>query len=124
MSTFDLGAWRVFDPSHQRKDKWQSLKVLEEAAEVVEAAKHVVKTENFQFPNLMLKTEREETERRILANEIADLLQTIVNLCDAYDISEAALSKAQEWCNRKSFERGMFEPGPRTHMHREEDADD
>lgn len=124
MNTFDLGTWKVFDPTHQRKDKWQSLKVLEEAAEVVEAAKHVVKTENFQFPNLMLKTEREETERMILANEIADLLQTIVNLCDAYDISEAALSKAQEWCNFINTKRGMFEPGPRTHMHREEDADD
>ena len=124
MSTFDLGTWKVFDQSHQRQDKWQALKVLEEAAEVVEAAKHVVKTENFQFPNLMLKTEREETERRILANEIADLLQTIVNLCDAYDISEAALSKAQEWCNLKSTERGMFEPGSRTHMHREEDKND
>ena len=124
MSTFDLGAWRVFDPSHQRKDKWQSLKVLEEAAEVVEAAKHVVKTENFQFPNLMLKTEREETERRILANEIADLLQTIVNLCDAFGITENELKDAQERCSVKNRERGMYEPGPRTHMMREEDADD
>lgn len=24
MNTFDLGTWKVFDPSHQRKDKWQA----------------------------------------------------------------------------------------------------
>lgn len=121
MNTFGLGAWRVFDPSHQQKDKWQALKVLEEAAEVVEAAKRVVITEELQFKNLMLKMDCEETVRQILANEIADLLQTIVNLCDAYNISEAALSKAKEWCNLKNTERGMFQPGSRTHMHREED---
>lgn len=117
MTTTNLGEWEVFDPSHQRKDKWQALKVLEEAAEVVEAAKHVVTAEALQVDQVA-------TARQNLANEIADLLQTIVNMCDAYNISEAALSKAQEWCNRKSLERGMFEPGPRTHMHREEDADD
>ncbi|MDE5641146.1 MAG: hypothetical protein K2I40_05490 [Bifidobacterium castoris] len=124
MNTFNLGTWKVFDPSHQQKDKWQALKVLEEAAEVVEAAKQVVITEELQSQNLMPKMGCEETVRRILANEIADLLQTITNLCDAYNISEAALSKAKEWCNLKSTERGMFEPGSRTHMHREEDADD
>lgn len=124
MTTINLGTWKVFDPSHQRQDKWQALKVLEEAAEVVEAAKRGIVIEELQFKNLMLKMDCEETAQGILANEIADLLQTIVNLCDAYDISEDALSKAQEWCNLKNLERGMFEPGPRTHMHREEDADD
>lgn len=120
MNTFDLGTWKVFDPSHQQKDKWQALKVLEEAAEVVEAAKQVVIIEELQSQNLMPKMGCEETARRVLANEIADLLQTITNLCDAYDISEAALSKAKEWCNLKNTERGMFQHGERTHMHRKE----
>lgn len=96
-------------------DKWQALKVLEESAEVVEAAKEHITLHGTGY---------EHSARIALTSEIADLLQTIVNLCDAYDITEDALSKAQEWCNCKSIERGMFEPGPRTHMHREEDDDD
>lgn len=114
MTTINLGEWEVFDPSHQRKDKWQALKVLEEAAEVVEAAKRTIGRHDLAYTSA----------KSVLCDEIADLLQTIVNLCDAYDISEAALSKAQEWCNFINTKRGMFEPGPRTHMHREEDADD
>lgn len=117
MKEINLGTWHVFHPSHRRMDKWQALKVLEEAVKVVEAANSIVRAEAWQIKQIAMG-------RQILANEIADLLQTITNLCAAYDISEDTLSKAQEWCNCKSIERGMFEPGPRTHMHREEDDDD
>lgn len=119
MNTFDLGTWKVFDPTHQRKDKWQALKVLEEAAEVVAAAKDVV--DAAENPDLS----DEAICRGRLTIEVADLLQTIANLCDAFGITEKdLLYRAHELCDRKNNERGMFGPGPRTHMHREEDADD
>lgn len=108
--TIDLGEWHVFDPSHQQADKWQALKVLEEAAEVVEAAKQTI-------ANATLQTDQVEARQK-LANEIADLLQTTANLCDAYGITETDLIVAQVNCNRKNLERGMFEPGERTRMHR------
>lgn len=114
MNTFDLGEWFVFDPSHQRKDKWQALKVLEESAEVVEAAKRTIGRHDLAYTSA----------KSVLCDEIADLLQTITNLCDAYGISENDLIVAQVECNHKNLERGMFQPGPRTHMHREGDDDD
>lgn len=117
MSDIDLGEWKIFDPSHQRMDKWQALKVLEEASEVVEAAKQYVNATLLQVDLVALT-------RRTLTNEIADLLQTIVNLCDAYNISEEELSDAQANCFVKNLKRGMFDNGPRTHMHREEDNHD
>ena len=110
MNSFDLGAWYVFHPSHQRPGKWQALKVLEESAEVVEAAKRAVRHD-------MCAADR--TAHAKLTSEVADLLQTVVNLCDAYDISEAELTVAQVECNRKNLDRGMFTAGPRTHMHRD-----
>lgn len=117
MNDIDFGEWRFFDPSHQRMDKWQALKVLEEASEVVEAAKQYVNA-------TMLRVNLVALTRRTLTNEIADLLQTIANLCDAYNISEEELSDAQANCFVKNLKRGMFDKGPRTHMHREEDNHD
>lgn len=110
--TYDLGEWHVFDPSHQKADKWQALKVLEEAAEVVDAAKQYIEA-------AALQVDRVATTRETLTNEIADLLQTVANLCDAFSITETDLIVAQVNCNRKNLERGMFEPGERTRMHRE-----
>ena len=109
--TYDLGEWHVFDPSHQKADKWQALKVLEEAAEVVDAAKQYIEA-------AALQVDRVATTRETLTNEIADLLQTVANLCDAYGITETDMIVAQVNCNRKNLERGMFEPGERTRMHR------
>lgn len=109
--TIDLGEWHVFAPSHQQADKWQALKVLEEAAEVVDAAKHAIECN-------ALQTSQVAQARQKLTNEIADLLQTTANLCDAYGITETDLIVAQVNCNRKNLERGMFEPGERTRMHR------
>lgn len=107
--TFDLGEWPIFHPSHQRMDKWQALKVLEESAEVVEAAK----------TNITLQgTGREQDAHKFLTFEIADLLQTVVNLCDAYNISEEQIQAARAVNHVKNMDRGMFDPGERTHMHR------
>lgn len=117
MNTFDLGAWHVFHPSHQRPDKWQALKVLEESAEVVEAAKQAIRSATFL-------TGDTATARMALTGEIADLLQTIANLCSAFGITADELADAKDACVMRNTERGMFEPGPRTHMHREGVADD
>lgn len=117
MSTFDLGTWHVFDPSHQKADKWQALKVLEEAAEVVEAAKEYIEA-------AALQVDQVASTRLALTDEIADLLQTITNMCDAYEISTDMLKYAQTHCTKKNKLRGMFDEGPRTHMHREEDKND
>ncbi len=114
-TTFNLGDWLIFEPSHQKADKWQALKVLEEASEVVEAAKQTINANTVQ-------TDQAAQARKKLTNEIADLLQTIVNLCDAFDITEPDLVAAQYDCEHKNLDRGMFEPTPRTHMHREEPA--
>lgn len=114
MKEIDLGTWRVFHPSHQRMDKWQALKVLEEASEVVEDAKQYITA-------TLLQTNVVALTRTALVNEIADLLQTIVNLCDAYEITEEELDDAQANCTIKNMKRGMFDDTPRTHMHREEE---
>ena len=119
MNTLNLGEWPIFPASHQRFDKWQALKVLEEASEVVEAAKECLDYNLESFD----EDEYEALEYN-LADEIADLLQAVVNLCDAYDISENDIKTARARCIEINRLRGMFEPGPRTHMHREEDADD
>lgn len=113
MTTINLGDWEVFDPSHQRKDKWQALKVLEEASELVSDAKLTINRSDACYAAM--------ASHNTLAYDVADLLQTIVNLCAAFNITEDDLAGAHEECNLKNTERGMFGPGPRTHMHREED---
>lgn len=115
MNTLNLGEWPIFHPSHQRMDKWQALKVLEEASEVVEAAKEHITLQGTGYEHSA------RIARIALTNEIADLLQTIVNLCDAYDITEEQIQAARAVNHVKNIDRGMFDEGPRTHMHREED---
>lgn len=107
MPALELGAWPVFHPSHQRRDKWQALKVLEEAAEVVEAAKQTIAND--------------AANRGPLIREIADLLQTVTNLCAAFGINTAELERANTECTIKNMKRGMFDEGLRTHMHREKE---
>lgn len=119
MNTFNLGEWPIFHPSHQRLDKWQALKVLEEASEVVEAAKECV-----NYDDNLFDEDEYETLQYQLTDEIADLLQTIVNLCDAYNLGEDDLKVARARCVKINDLRGMFSEGPRTHMHREEDNND
>lgn len=109
---FNLGAWPVFHPSHQKPDKWQALKVLEESAEVVEAAKQAI-------DSATLLTGAVTAGRESMIGEIADLLQTTVNLCDAFGITESELEQARIACTLKNRQRGMFDDTGRTHMYRE-----
>lgn len=114
LPTLELGAWPIFHPSHQRIDKWQALKVLEEAAEVVEAARGSIRS-------VTVLDGRTLVNRARLVNEIADLLQTTTNLCAAFGITSVDLGFARTECIIKSLKRGMFDEGPRTRMHREPD---
>ncbi|KFI66109.1 hypothetical protein [Bifidobacterium cuniculi] len=120
-----FGTWAAFHPSHQRQDKWQALKVLEEASEVVEACKQWLdwnKLSDEEQDTICSQATMPLPCKQAIANEIADLLQTLANLCNAYGITHTMLKQADNTCIEKNTARGMYEAGPRTHMHREEQA--
>lgn len=114
LPTLELGTWPIFHPSHQRMDKWQALKVLEEAAEVVDATKETIRTVTVMDGQTLVN-------RADLVDEIADLLQTTTNLCAAFGITTAELGLANTECTLKNMKRGMFDEGLRTHMHRKDE---
>ncbi len=111
MNTYPLPTLRTFHSSHQARDKWQALKILEEASETVEAAKACINTNPTD-------TRGPYERKQALADEIADLLQTIVNLCDAYMIDPHILARSADTITKRNIERGMFTDGERTRMHR------
>lgn len=98
----------LFHPDRQRRDKWQALKILEEASELVETAKQSLKADTGDTAQW----------QDMIAYDICDLLQTIANFCDAYQISETQLATMMRHIDHVSEERGMFHPGERTRMHR------
>lgn len=110
----DLIKWPRFHPSHQKRDKWQSMKLLEEASEVHEAAKRHLKASDRDEESLA-------QARADMIDEVADLLQTITNFLAAYDVTPEELEQAKEHVTRKNKARGMFEEGPRTHMNRDDE---
>lgn len=110
----DLMKWPRFHPSHQKRDKWQSMKLLEEASEVHEAAKRHLKASDRDEESLA-------QARADMIDEVADLLQTITNFLAAYDVTPEELEQAKEHVTRKNKARGMFEEGPRTHMNRDDE---
>ena len=110
----DLMKWPRFHPSHQKRDKWQSMKLLEEASEVHEAAKRHLKASDRDEESLA-------QARADMIDEVADLLQTITNFLAAYDVPPEELEQAKEHVTRKNKARGMFEEGPRTHMNRDDE---
>lgn len=110
----DLMKWPRFHPSHQKRDKWQSLKLLEEASEVHEASKRHLKSVDRDKESLT-------QARADMIDEVADLLQTITNFLAAYDVTPEELEQAKEHVTRKNKARGMFEEGPRTHMNRDDE---
>lgn len=114
LPALELGVWPIFHPSHQKPDKWQALKVLEEAAEVVDAAKEGIRSVTVLDGQTLVT-------RAHLVDEIADLLQTTTNLCAAFGISAAELKIANTECTIKNMKRGMFDKGPRTRMHRKDE---
>lgn len=109
VSTVNLGKQPVFHPDHQRMDKWQALKILEESAEIVETCKQYLDNDTLGTAPIAL--------------EIADLLQTTVNLIDAYGITQDQLNEAIKQTILKNKDRGMFTSGERTHMHRDDDSE-
>lgn len=113
----DLMSWPRFHPTRQRRDKWQSMKVLEEAAEVHAAAKDYIKEEAGH--DTMGRSM--DDVRRDLVDEVADLLQTTANLMAAYGVTPEELDGARTRNIGKSRARGMFEDGPRTRMNRDDE---
>lgn len=75
-------------------DKWLLLKTLEESAEMVEAGKRLVKGE--------------AKARRDLLAEWADVLQTLVNVATAFDITDEELAQAMDDCLVRNQERGRL----------------
>lgn len=71
------------------------LKTLEESAEMVEAAK------------VWLRTPNADT-RRAMLDEMADVLQTVANMCAAFGISDDELGSAMTECERRNRERGRI----------------
>lgn len=69
---------------HLTPDKWLLLKTLEEAAEMVEAGKRLVKGDS--------------KARRDLIAEWADVLQTLANVATAFDITDEELAQAMDDC--------------------------
>ena len=88
--------------------------MLEEAAEVVDAAKESIRSVTVLYGRTLVNRAR-------LVDEIADLLQTTTNLCAAFGINTAELKIANTECTIKNMKRGMFDKGLRTHMHREDE---
>ena len=79
---------------HLAPDKWLLLKTLEEAAEMVEAGKRLVKGDS--------------TARRDLMAEWADGLQTWVTVATAFDITDEELAQAMDDCLVHNQERGRL----------------
>lgn len=84
---------------HLQPDKWLLLKTLEEAAELVEAGKRVVKATDMQAG---LNAEAD------MINEWADVLQTLVNLAVAFGISDSEIESAMSACRERNRERGRL----------------
>ncbi|OZG51731.1 hypothetical protein PSRA_0811 [Pseudoscardovia radai] len=108
LDTVAFPAMAVFDASHQKADKWQVLKCLEEAAELAEAGKAWVK-------------DGSDVNRRAMLDELADVLQTLANLIDAYEITPDELRLSCGRVFEKNSARGMYLPGARSRMSREGD---
>lgn len=75
------------------------LKVLEESAELVEASK------------AWLKSDNDPDARQAMLDEMADVLQTVANQCAAFHVSEKELSDAMVACEYRNRERGRIGGG-------------
>ena len=102
MTFVKLGAVRAFPGAVP--DKAQALKVLEEAAEVVEAFKRA-------DPGDVLPVARQfpDCNKRILplVDEIADTIQACCNLASALGVDDLAPHLAA--CEERNRERGRYE---------------
>lgn len=88
----------AFHPDMQRADKQQIVKILEETAELSVAANDYRKGEG---------------SRGHMVDELADVLQTLANFVDAYQLSDDELAAAVERVTAHNRERGRYRPGER-----------
>lgn len=74
------------------------LKTLEESAELVEATKAWLKNPD-------------DEHRRPMLDELADVLQTVANMCLVYQITETELEDAIKACEQRNRSRGRIDAG-------------
>lgn len=79
-------------------DKAQALKVLEEAAELEVAVNEYRKGQG---------------SRGAALDELADVVQTLVNLCDAYGFSDGEIEQALQRVTARNVKRGRYADGER-----------
>lgn len=97
MTYIKLGSVRAFP--RVMPDKPQALKVLEEAAEVVEALKNLLCASGDVNYNPRM-------ERRDLLNEIADTIQACCNLAAALGVDDMTPYLAR--CEERNRKRGRY----------------
>lgn len=104
-----MGSVRRFDSVES--DKAQALKVLEEAAEVVEAWKDWERTDQ-HLPNpsadLDMVIAHDEAEQNLL-DECADVIQATLNLVAALGVED--FRPLMKECERRNRERGRITDG-------------
>ena len=98
MRYIKLGAVRAFQ--RVAPDKAQALKVLEEAAEVVEALKNLLCASGDVNYNPRM-------ERRDLLDEIADCIQACCNLAAALGVDDMTPYLAR--CEERNRKRGRYD---------------
>ena len=88
----------AFHPDMQRADKQQIVKILEETAELSFAANDYRKGEG---------------SCEHMTDELADVLQTLANLVDAYQLTDDEIAAAVKRVTAHNRERGRYQPGER-----------
>lgn len=96
-----LGDVRPFSPAALSSGEYETpkripLKVLEESAELVEASK------------AWLKSEDDPEARQAMLDEMADVLQTVANQCAVFHIGEDELRDAVIRCEERNRKRGRM----------------
>lgn len=86
----------------------QALKVLEEAAELCEAAKFCAKCSEGSAECGACEISADCCARTDMMDEYADVLQTLVNLAAAHCIDAREIAAAQERCFERNMERGRY----------------
>lgn len=94
----DIPPMYPFHPTQQRADKQQLVKILECAGDLCRSGKNYLKAK--------------ETREEMLEN-FADVVQTLVNFIDAFDVVPAEIEAAYDRINEKNVKYGRFEHGER-----------
>ena len=107
----DFGEVRTLDDRLLPKNKWTILKVLEEAAELVEAGKDYVKwCENHPKDDGEFDVKEDELYGDMLS-ELADVVMTVADVCNAFDIDDDQLHDAIASCIARNADRGRITDG-------------